>query len=349
MSKITDWLLKIAAVTIIMLGLRIASALITQILIIIFIAVIISPIYYLLRKLKFPNWLALATVIISMCCFTFFGILSFITQAIQKFADKIPDYYNQFIQIVRDVTAWLAGHDIIIPEKVVDYIATFGLEQIMPIVKGVTPFMVSMLQQIIVVLIVVSFILCELQSMPRKVRTFRWVNNDIYDRLLRVVLDIRHYMGIKTLISAFTGIAIYLGLKLLGVPSAEILGLLAFVLNFVPVFGSIIATIPAIILASINSEETGTIVYVILLYIIVNQILGNILEPKFMGRGFGISPVVVLLAVLVWGWVLGPIGMLLAVPLTMAVKSSLDSLRQEELVQQNAKSIEDETNPQKKD
>lgn len=349
MSKITDWLLKIAAVTIIMLGLRIASALITQILIIIFIAVIISPIYYLLRKLKFPNWLALATVIISMCCFTFFGILSFITQAIQKFADKIPDYYNQFIQIVRDVTTWLAGHDIIIPEKVVDYIATFGLEQIMPIVKGVTPFMVSMLQQIIVVLIVVSFILCELQSMPRKIRTFRWVNNDIYDRLLRVVLDIRHYMGIKTLISAFTGIAIYLGLKLLGVPSAEILGLLAFVLNFVPVFGSIIATIPAIILASINSGETGTIVYVIMLYIIVNQILGNILEPKFMGRGFGISPVVVLLAVLVWGWVLGPIGMLLAVPLTMAVKSSLDSLRQEELVQQNAKSIEDETNPQKKD
>jgi predicted PurR-regulated permease PerM len=349
MSKITDWLLKIAAVTIIMLGLRIASALITQILIIIFIAVIISPIYYLLRKLKFPNWLALATVIISMCCFTFFGILSFITQAIQKFADKIPDYYNQFIQIVRDVTAWLAEHDIIIPEKIVDYIAAFGLDQIMPIVKGVTPFMVSMLQQIIVVLIVVSFILCELQSMPRKVRTFRWVNNDIYDRLLHVVLDIRHYMGIKTLISAFTGIAIYLGLKLLGVPSAEILGLLAFVLNFVPVFGSIIATIPAIILASINSGETGTIVYVIMLYIIVNQVLGNILEPKFMGRGFGISPVVVLLAVLVWGWVLGPIGMLLAVPLTMAVKSSLDSLRQEELVQQNAKSIENETNPQKKD
>lgn len=185
--------------------------------------------------------------------------------------------------------------------------------------------------------------------MPRKIRTFRWVNNDIYDRLLRVVLDIRHYMGIKTLISAFTGIAIYLGLKLLGVPSAEILGLLAFVLNFVPVFGSIIATIPAIILASINSGETGTIVYVIMLYIIVNQVLGNILEPKFMGRGFGISPVVVLLAVLVWGWVLGPIGMLLAVPLTMAVKSSLDSLRKEELVQQNAKSIEDETNPQKKD
>ncbi|MBQ2281456.1 MAG: AI-2E family transporter [Kiritimatiellae bacterium] len=334
MSKINDWLLKIASIAIIMLGLKYASALITQILIIIFIAVIISPIYYWLRRLRFPNWLALITLIVSMVCFTLFGIISFITQTIQKFADKVPDYYTQFIQIVRDVTTWLSNHDVYVPEKVIDYIATFGLDQIMPVVKGVTPLMVSMLQQIIVVLIVVSFILCELNSLPRKVRSIRWVDKDVYDRMLRMVLDIRHYMGIKTIISAATGFFIYLGLKLLGVPSAEALGLLAFILNFVPVFGSILATIPAVILASINSGDSGIVVYVIFLYLVVNQVLGNILEPKFMGKGFGISPVVVLIAVLVWGWTLGPVGMLLAVPLTMAVKSSFDSLRKEELAQE---------------
>lgn len=333
MSKINDWLLKIASIAIIMLGLKYASALITQILIIIFIAVIISPIYYWLRRLRFPNWLALITLIVSMVCFTLFGIISFITQTIQKFADKVPDYYTQFIQIVRDVTTWLNNHDVYVPEKVIDYIATFGLDQIMPVVKGVTPLMVSMLQQIIVVLIVVSFILCELNSLPRKVRSIRWVDKDVYDRMLRMVLDIRHYMGIKTIISAATGLFIYLGLKLLGVPSAEALGLLAFILNFVPVFGSILATIPAVILASINSGDSGIVVYVIFLYLVVNQVLGNILEPKFMGKGFGISPVIVLIAVLIWGWTLGPIGMLLAVPLTMAVKSSFDSLRKEELAQ----------------
>lgn len=333
MSKINDWLLKIASIAIIMLGLKYASALITQILIIIFIAVIISPIYYWLRRLRFPNWLALITLIVSMVCFTLFGIISFITQTIQKFADKVPDYYTQFIQIVRDVSSWLSNHDVYVPEKVIDYIATFGLDQIMPVVKGVTPLMVSMLQQIIVVLIVVSFILCELNSLPRKVRSIRWVDKDVYDRMLRMVLDIRHYMGIKTIISAATGFFIYLGLKLLGVPSAEALGLLAFILNFVPVFGSILATIPAVILASINSGDSGIVVYVIFLYLVVNQVLGNILEPKFMGKGFGISPVIVLIAVLIWGWTLGPIGMLLAVPLTMAVKSSFDSLRKEELAQ----------------
>lgn len=333
MSKINDWLLKIASIAIIMLGLKYASALITQILIIIFIAVIISPIYYWLRRLRIPNWLALITLIVSMVCFTLFGIISFITQTIQKFADKVPDYYTQFIQIVRDVSSWLSNHDVYVPEKVIDYIATFGLDQIMPVVKGVTPLMVSMLQQIIVVLIVVSFILCELNSLPRKVRSIRWVDKDVYDRMLRMVLDIRHYMGIKTIISAATGFFIYLGLKLLGVPSAEALGLLAFILNFVPVFGSILATIPAVILASINSGDSGIVVYVIFLYLVVNQVLGNILEPKFMGKGFGISPVIVLIAVLIWGWTLGPIGMLLAVPLTMAVKSSFDSLRKEELAQ----------------
>ena len=347
MSKINDWLLKLAAVSVIMLGLKYASALITQILIIIFIAVVISPIYYWLRRLRFPNWLALITLILSMVCFTVFGIISFITQTIQKFADKVPDYYTQFIQIVRDVSSWLASHEVYIPEKVIDYIASFGLDQIMPIVKGVTPFMVSMLQQIIIVLIVVSFILCELNSLPKKVRSIRWVNKDIYVRMLRIVLDIRHYMGIKTLISAATGFFIYLGLKLLGVPSAEALGLLAFILNFVPVFGSILATIQAVILASINSGDSGIVVYVIFLYLVVNQVLGNILEPKFMGKGFGISPVVVLIAVLIWGWALGPVGMLLAVPLTMAVKSSFDSLRKEELDQrkeQDDSSVSDSSN-----
>ena len=337
MSKITEWLFRISAIVVIMLGLKFAADLITQILIMIFIAVIISPIYYWLKKHKVPNWASLLGIIVSMVCFTFFGVLGFVTQAIQKFADKMPDYYKQFMKIVRDITAWLSEHDIVIPEKFIDYITDFGLDQISPVVKGFTPLMVGIFQQIIVVLIVVSFILCELPSLPKKVRSLRWVNDDIYERLLRVVLDIRHYMGIKTIISAATGFLIYLGLKIIGVPSAEVLGFLAFVLNFVPVFGSIIATIPAVILASINSDEVGTVISVIFLYLFVNQILGNILEPKFMGVGFGISPVVVLLAVLIWGWTLGPTGMLLAVPLTMAVKSSFDSLRHEEQLQQQMK------------
>ena len=100
MSKITEWLFRISAVVVIMLGLKFAADLITQILIMIFIAVIISPIYYWLKKHKVPNWASLLGIIVSMVCFTFFGVLGFVTQAIQKFADKMPDYYKQFMKIV---------------------------------------------------------------------------------------------------------------------------------------------------------------------------------------------------------------------------------------------------------
>lgn len=326
MSKFSDWLLKISAIIFIMLGLRMASELITQILLIVFIAVVVSPIYYFLRRLHFPSWLAISTIIISMFCFTFFVFMNFVPPIIQSFADNAPKYYSQFVLVVENTVSWLATYDVVVPQNFVDYIYTLRVESILPLVKQVTPFIFSMVQQSIIVVIIVSFILCELPSLPKKVRGFRWVDDNIYDRLLRIVLDIRHYMGIKTIVSLGTGVCIYIGLKLLGIPSAEVLGLLAFVLNFVPVFGSIAAAIPAIILALINSGEPYIILFVCIVYLLVNMVFGNIIEPKLMGDGFGISPVVVLIALLVWGWILGPIGMILAIPLTLAVKSSIDSM-----------------------
>lgn len=327
MSKITDWLLRIAAIIGIMLGLNVAKELITQILVIIFISVVVSPVYYWLKQLKFPNWLAILTVILSMVCFTIFGVLGFIIQTIQNVSTDFAEYVKSFTTIMTNVTQWLATHDIEIPIGVVNKIKEYCTVTLVPDVTAkATSLIASSIQQIIVILITVSFIVCELPNMSKNVRKLRWVDDDVYSRLQRVVLDIRHYMGIKTIISAITGVSIYIGLKLLGVPSAEILGLIAFVLNFIPVFGSIVSVVPAVVFAAANLESTGTIISVVLLYLVVNQVLGNILEPKFMGTGFGISPVVVLLAVLVWGAILGPVGMLLAVPLTMAVKSSIDSM-----------------------
>lgn len=351
MSKITDWLLRLSALAIVVLGLKAAADLVTQILVIVFIAVIISPIYYTLRRFKMPDWLSISLIIISMVCFTFFGILGFIIQTIQTFADNLFVYYDKFLIFLRTTTVWLGEHDIIVPVEVVEHIKKFGLQQIMPIFSGVAPLMLSIVQQIIVILIIVSFILCELPSLPKKVKSIYWVNEEIYNRLLRVVLDIRHYMGIKTIISAITGILIWLGLMILGIPYAEILGIIAFILNFVPVFGSVVAAVIAIVFAMINSASFSMVVYISILYLVVNQVLGNILEPKFMGKGFGISPVIVLLAVIVWGWILGPIGMLLAVPLTMAVKSSIDSLKVDDLEKKKEKdskhSFEDVSRPKK--
>jgi len=111
---------------------------------------------------------------------------------------------------------------------------------------------------------------------------------------------------------------------LLGVKFAPLWGLVAFLLNFVPAIGSVIAAIPAVALAVVdNGPETA--ISVAIGYIIINISIGNFLEPRVMGEGMGLSPLVVLMSLVFWGWVLGSVGMVLAVPLTVILRITLDS------------------------
>ena len=110
-------------------------------------------------------------------------------------------------------------------------------------------------------------------------------------------------------------------LALIGVEFAGTWGLLAFFLNFIPAIGSIIAAIPAILWALVQLGLTSALLTA-LAYLVVNIIIGNLLEPKFMGRKLGLSTLVVILSMIFWGWVLGPIGMVLSVPLTMIGENS---------------------------
>jgi predicted PurR-regulated permease PerM len=134
--------------------------------------------------------------------------------------------------------------------------------------------------------------------------------------------NVNRYMGIKALFSLATGVAIWILLALIGVDFPGTWGLLAFFLNFIPAIGSIIAAIPAIFWALVQLGLPSALLTV-LAYLVVNIAIGNILEPRFMGQRLGLSPLVVILSLIFWGWVLGPIGMLLSVPLTMIAKIAL--------------------------
>ena len=120
-----------------------------------------------------------------------------------------------------------------------------------------------------------------------------------------------------------TGIAVTIGLMLLGLDYFLLWGLLAFLLNYVPNIGSIIAAIPAVLLAVVQLGMFKALL-VAAIYLAVNIIMGNAVEPKLMGHKLGLSSLVVFLSLVFWGWILGPIGMLLSVPLTMIVKIALE-------------------------
>jgi predicted PurR-regulated permease PerM len=124
-------------------------------------------------------------------------------------------------------------------------------------------------------------------------------------------------------VSLGTGLCVSIGLFFLGLDYAPLWGLLAFLFNYIPNVGSIIAAVPAVLLAVVQLD-LGHALLVAALYLIVNVIMGNAVEPRLMGQKLGLSALVIFISLVFWGWVLGPVGMLLSVPLTMVVKIALE-------------------------
>ncbi|MGI5869424.1 MAG: AI-2E family transporter [Kiritimatiellia bacterium] len=327
MTRVTQWLVNCAALGVVVLALKAASPMITQVLVILFLAIIISPIYYLLRRWRTPSWLALALMIATMVLLCLYG-MNVVSKAALDFTKKIPDYYRALVDSAKGLREWLHVQGVDVSPVLFEELLQVDANTISGVVKQGGAIIGNFLKNAVFVLIIVSFILCELPMLGTKMRRQRWMTDSLWERLTTIVLHVRHYMGIKTLISAATGFCIYLGLLLMDVDSPVLMGFVAFILNYVPVIGSIIAAIPAVLIALM---QHGTLkgAYVAALYLAVNMLFGNILEPRFMGYGFGVSPVVVLFSLIFWGWVLGPLGTLFAVPLTMAMQVALGSMMRE--------------------
>jgi len=168
------------------------------------------------------------------------------------------------------------------------------------------------------------FILLEASILPGKIKAAMENNPRTFENLSGVADDVKKYLAMKTIISLVTGVLIMIWLTILGVKYPILWGLLAFLLNFVPNIGSIIAAIPACILAFLQFGM-ATAGLAALGYVVANVVLGNFVEPRLLGQRLGLSTLVVFLSLVFWGWVMGPIGMLLSVPLTMTVKIVLQS------------------------
>ena len=134
----------------------------------------------------------------------------------------------------------------------------------------------------------------------------------------------RRYVSLKSVMSLLTGMLVTSWLWILGIDNALFMGLLAFFLNFVPTIGSFIAAIPGVLLGFILLGPAMAAVTAIG-YVVINVRVSNVIEPRFMAQSLGISPLVIVVSLVLWGWLLGPVGMLLSVPLTMAVKVGLES------------------------
>jgi predicted PurR-regulated permease PerM len=182
----------------------------------------------------------------------------------------------------------------------------------------------GLVPNILLVMLTVAFILLEASSFPHKLRSILGNPELAFPQVTKFVDDIRRYMIIKTIISLIAGGIIGLWLFILGVDYPVLWGFLAFLLHYVPNMGIILAAIPAVLLAFLQLGVESAML-VAAGYLTVGFIFGNVVEPRLMGRKLGLSTLVVFLSLMFWGSLLGPIGVILCVPLTMSLKFAFES------------------------
>ena len=318
-------LLVSAAVIIIIAGLKQSAPLIVPFLLSVFIAVISFPPMCRLQQQGVPRGIALTLVILTV---VIIGIsLTFlIGSSLSDFSQMMPEYQRKISEEWGYVLQWMEQHGLSVvgsARDLIDPAATVGL--VSAILKGFG----NVLTNSFLIMLTVVFILLEAAGLTQKFIALHGDpkaddDGEAEIRFVEVFVDkLRHYMSIKTIISLFTGLVIGISLWLIGVDYPVLWAVLAFMLNFVPNIGSIIAAVPAVLLTIVQLGAPSAFL-VAAVYAAVNIVIGSFAEPKFMSKGLGLSTLVVFVSLVFWGWVLGPVGMLLSVPLTITVKLALD-------------------------
>jgi predicted PurR-regulated permease PerM len=313
-------LLKVAAFVIIVAGMILAKSIISPFLIALFIAIICAQPIFWLEKKRVPKGLAVLVVLIGILAI-FFGFGYLIGGAISSFTSNAPDYEASLRTITDSFVNFLNSHGIKVSEdqlpKMFDTAKIFNLT-----VQAVNE-LVNMMGNAFLVFLTILFMLLELSSIPDKIRAVFKGPEESLEYLTTIMTSIRHYLGIKTIISIVTSILIYIALSIIGLDYAILWAIIAGLLNYIPNIGSIIAAVPALLFALVQLG-LGSAVWTLVSFMAVNNILGNFIEPRIMGRGLGLSTLVVFMSLIFWGFVLGTVGMFLSVPLTITIKIILE-------------------------
>ena len=307
------YLLTFASLIVVIAGVRAADTIIIPILLAVFIAVLSLPLLYGLQQWGLPRILAVvATVLADIAILSAVGFL--VVRSVDEFTGQLPGYQANLEQATSSVVQWISERGG--PIEAADFL---DAERVVGLVGGAVTRVAAVLQNALLVILITVFILFEATSLPTKLRLAFGEGGDRFDRWTRTAQDVQHYLGIKTVVGVVKGVLTGFLVAFFDIDFPVFWALSAFVLHYIPSIGSIVAAIPPVLIALVQFGP-GSAAGVALGYLVIDTVLGNLLEPTLMGRRFGLSVLVVFMSLLFWGWVWGPVGMLLSVPLTIIVK-----------------------------
>lgn len=299
----------------------------------VFLMFIINPVIAFFEKRKLPGSLAiLLSVLLFVLVFVLIGMV--IKNNIDAFAREFPKYEQRIDTLTHDIQEFLhikvervPGKSDHSPGGIAEALEKFSVsDAIANLVSSIGNF----LSDALLVLLFLLFLLTGRNTLVPKIRRAfpETVSAQIASVFRNIDQQVQKYLQIKTLISLLTAVLALIVLYLFGVDFAGIWALLTFLLNFIPSIGSLIATILPVIVALIQFDSYARVIGLALCLFAVQFSIGNILEPRILGKRVNLSPVVLMVALLYWGWRWGIIGMLLAVPLAVITKIICENVPQ---------------------
>jgi predicted PurR-regulated permease PerM len=320
-SGLSATLVSLAGAVVVIAGLKAAQDLVVPFMLALFLAIIAAPGVSWLQRRRVPAPVAvLFVVIVMLAVLTVVGAV--LGGSVNRFVASIPQYQARMDGLVESIPSTLQRFNIEITDADVREVVSPGtvLKRVGSGLKGLA----SLVSNTFTISLIVIFMLLEGVWIPTKLRVAFGEGSDTVLQLSHAANQIQRYLAVKTVISLATGALVAVWTAVIGLDFAPVWGLLAFLLNFIPTIGSLIAAVPAVLLALVQLGP-GSALAVALGFLVVNITFGNIIEPNVMGRTLGLSTLVVFLSLIFWGWVLGTVGMLLSVPLTMIIKIFLES------------------------
>ena len=317
-------LLTLAAFVLVVAGLRAATDILIPFLLSLFIAIIVTPLLNGLRGRGLPTWASIIIIIVIIVTLGFL-VAVMVGSSLTDFSSSLPAYQQGLKAKTIDLLSFFEAKGLKISDQTFTELIDPGAA--MRLTSKLLTGMGNLLGDTFLILLVVVFMLLEAATFGNKLERAIHSESPEVERFKVFTENINRYMVIKTWTSLGTGIIATTWLSILGVDYALLWGLLTFMFNYIPNIGSILAAIPPVLLALIQLGPWSSLA-VALGYLAINLSIGGFVEPRVMGKGLGLSTLVVFLSLLFWGWVLGPVGMILSVPLTMSMKIALSSFEE---------------------
>jgi predicted PurR-regulated permease PerM len=327
-------LMTLACVIVVIAGLKLAAGFLVPVVVAFFLSILSFPLMHWLMTKKFPHTLALIVTVGAIA--VSLGLMVYAAASLlSKFREEVPGYVHRLKVYVDDSGKWLEARGVEgaseTANQLFDVQSIIGLVAHQDVMKNLASMVgttfgtvATWLASTIIVLVIMMFILMEAPGTKNRARVVEQAGGPNLGVLLQSATDIQKYLGVKTLISAATGVLAFILCWAFGLKYPLLWGILAFVFNYIPAVGSTAAGLPAVVEALVQ-HGVGAAAGVLIGYAAINFCLDSLLQPMLMGRRFGISGLVIVLSVIFWGWLWGPAGMFLAIPLTMMIKVILEN------------------------